>query len=58
MSKYQQEKERARQKAIDWQYGFTDHNYSYGELADWAAYFERLAKRYGLIKEFRANAII
>ena len=58
MSKYQQGKERARQKAIDWQYGFADHNYSYGELADWGAYFERLAKRYGLIKEFRANAII
>jgi len=30
----------------------------YGELADVADYFQRLAKRYGLTAEFRENGII
>lgn len=58
MSTYQKCKEAARQKAIDWQASFADHNYSYGELADWQDYFTKLAKRYGLTEEFRENAII
>lgn len=58
MSKYEIEKEKARDKAIEWQLDFDNHNYSYGEIADIQGYFEKLAKRYGLIKEFRENAII
>lgn len=56
--KYQELKEIARQKAIDWQNEFSENNYSYGELSYYQAYFEALAKRYGLIKEFRENCII
>lgn len=58
MNKYQKAKERARNKAIEWQYNFDSHNYSWGELMDFQAYFEGLAKRYGLTEEFRENGII
>lgn len=58
MNKYQKAKERARQEAIAWQNGFEDHDYSYSELADWGAYFERQARRYELTGEFRDNGII
>lgn len=55
---YQKRKEAARQEAIDWQHDFPNHNYSYGEIAYWCAYFEELAKRYGLTEEFKENGII
>ena len=55
---YQQGKERARDCAIEWQLDFENHNYSYGELAEWADVFERLGKRYGLLREFYENGIL
>lgn len=58
MNTYQQRKNAAREKAIDWQADFGNYNYSYGELADWRDYFTQLAKRYGLTREFRENGII
>ena len=58
MSKYQDAKEKARNEAIDWQYEVADHNYSYGELFYWQDYFEKKARRYGLVQEFRENGII
>lgn len=58
MSKYAEKKEQVRQEAIDWQNDFCNHNYSYGELAFYSDYFEKMGRRYGLIKEFRENAII
>ena len=58
MSKYQENKEKARQKAIEWQRDFDNHNYSWGELAYYSCYFKRLAERYGLAKEFKENGII
>ena len=58
MSKYTRAKENARQKAMDWQTDYYNNNYSYGELASFAEYFTKLAKRYGLITEFRENGII
>ena len=58
MNNYQKAKARARDKAIEWQYDFHNHDYSYGELVYWQEYFERLAKRYGLVEEFRENGII
>ena len=56
--KYQQGKERARERAIEWQLDFENHNYSYGELAEFGEYFRRLGKRYGLIREFKENGIL
>ena len=58
MTNYQKLKDNARNKAIEWQLDFNNHNYSYGELAEFSGYFERLARRYGLVKEFRENGII
>ena len=58
MSRYARATENARQKAIEWQLDFNNHNYSYGELAYFTEYFTKLAKRYGLITEFRENGII
>ena len=58
MTTYQKAKEKARNEAIDWQMDFGNHNYSYGEIIYYAEYFEKLAKRYGLVEEFRENGII
>lgn len=58
MSRYERAKENARQKAMDWQIDYYNNNYSYGELIAFAEYFTRLAKRYGLMTEFRENGII
>lgn len=58
MKTYQERKAAAREKAIQWQNDFENHNYSYGELAQWQQYFEKLAKRYGLTEEFTENGII
>lgn len=58
MNKYQVAKERVRNKAIEWQHDFDNHNYSYGELAYWQDYFRGLAKQYGLVREFEENGII
>ena len=55
---YKMLKEEARQKAIEWQLDFANNNYSWGELAYYSNYFEKLAKRYGLIEEFKENGII
>lgn len=55
--KYQNEKEKARNEAINWQHDFVNHNYSYEELFIWQCYFETLGKRYGLLREFRENGI-
>lgn len=46
-----------RQQAMDWQSDFANHNYSYGEIAWFQGYFETLGRRYGLLREFRAEGI-
>ena len=55
---YEIGKQRAIDEAQKFQRDFENHNYSYGELAEKQAHFEKLAKRYGLIKDFRENGII
>ena len=55
---YKERKERARQKAIDWQYSLSERRMSYGEIADETEQFERLGRRYGLVREFKENGII
>lgn len=51
-------KEIARNTAITWQQNFDRFNYSWGDLAIWQGFFEYIGKRYGLLKEFKENAII
>ena len=55
---YEQRKEEARQKAIDWQWDFCRKNHFFSELAEKTEYFAKLGKKYGLLKEFRENGII
>lgn len=57
MSNYQKQKEKAQNEAINWQSDFGNHNYSYGELAVFGNYFEKMGRRYGLLTEFRENGI-
>lgn len=58
MSKYQENKNSVREFAIQWQAEFAGHNSSYGELAIYQDMFLRLARRWGLVREFRENGII
>ena len=58
MSKYQQQKERARERAVNFQLNFCEFCYDWQDLAEWGEYFSKLGKKYGLIKEFRENGII
>ena len=55
---YQKAKGAARDEAIEWQLDFENHNYTWGEIAWFCAYFEKKARRYGLVKEFKENCII
>ena len=57
---YKELKEEAREKAIDWQNEIIteDEVPSLDEFCEQQYKFEKLAKRYGLVKEFKENAII
>lgn len=54
---YKEQKEKTRELAVQWQHDFENHNYDWLELANWGDFFTKLGKRYGLLKEFRANGI-
>ena len=57
MTRYKQAKA-ARNRAQEWQADFSEHSYSYGEIAAFQEMFYRLGKRYGLLTEYRENGII
>lgn len=44
--------------AIDWQHWAGEQSLSWGELADWQAYFGELADKFGLRAEFEENGIV
>jgi hypothetical protein len=58
MKTYQEKQAEAREQAITWQLESAGNNYSYAELCDFYAHFEKLGRRYGLLKEFRTEGII
>lgn len=55
---YAERKADLQDKAISWSYAGSVSNWSYSELATIQGFFEANGKRYGLIREFRENAII
>lgn len=55
---YQELKNKVREEAKAWQLDFVNNNYSYEEFFEAQLEFEKLAKRYGLTKEFKENGII
>ena len=54
---YQERKERARQIAIDWQLNEAGKSMYMSEYAEIGNYFYKLGRRFGLLLEFRENAI-
>ena len=58
MKNYRTKKEEARSEAIAWQHDFANHDYSYAELLNFQNHFTHLAKRYGLMREFKVNGIL
>lgn len=55
---YQRKKDELKTEALNFQLTFDYFNYSYLELANKAAYFEKYGRRYGLLTEFKINGII
>lgn len=58
MKTYQIQKAAARDAAILYQQTAAEQAQSWEEVADAAARFERLARRFGLLREFRENGLI
>ena len=56
--RYQRRKEQVREEAKEWQFSFSETDYSWSEVAEAGQRFERLGRRYGLLREFRENGII
>ena len=54
---YEKRKAEVREEAIEWSNDVGNHEYSYGEFAYFEDHFRRLGKRYGLLREFKENAI-
>lgn len=54
---YEERKSNLYDLAIDYQYNFAPLSWSYGELIDIQDFFYKNARRYGLLKEFKENAI-
>ena len=56
---YQKRQSQLREQAIDWQMKFSDGEVMYyTDLAEACEYFRYWGKRFGLLREFRENAII
>lgn len=58
MNNYQRGKNAAREQAIQWQADFSDRSIPWAAIAAEQRRLEQLARRYGLVREFRENAII
>ncbi len=58
LSEYQRRKEQVRKEAVEWQlFEAPDRDYSWEEHMEITQRFERLGRRYGLLREFRVNGI-
>lgn len=55
---YARGKARLRSEAIEFQFKVFEERIPWWDAADYAAYFEEKGKRFGLLREFRENAII
>ena len=58
MKNYKTKKEELRQKAINWQHAQSEHDFNLMILSNVSFYFKKQGKKYGLLKEFKENAII
>lgn len=51
-------KEEARQIAIDYQTWANKRSMTYTDISQWQGYFETLARKFNLVKEFKENGIV
>lgn len=61
LTAYEKKKAHAEQLAIDWQKSLVNYgalNRSWNYFITWADRFERIGRKYGLLKVFRENGII
>lgn len=58
MTKYYERKAHARRIAMDWQLNFNNQPRYWSYCIEWSARFERIGKKYGLLKEFKENGIL
>lgn len=58
MKKYQEKKAQARQEAIQWQQEQAKKSLYYSEIMEAVEHFRKLAKKYGLVREFVENGIL
>lgn len=58
MKNYKTKKEEIRQRAINWQYAQSEHYFGMMTVSIVNFYFRQQGKKYGLLKEFKENAII
>lgn len=54
---YADKKALLRDFAIRWQHKSEHMNYSYSDLYNWGLFFAEMGRKYGLLREFRENAI-
>ena len=54
---YRRRQEQIRSEAIAWQTEFADKSWSMDEIVEQQAYFHRLGRRFGLLREFHENAV-
>lgn len=57
LTSYEKAQAALRDFAQIWQGSAYMFNYSWGELCDWAGFFEEYGRKYGLLREFRENGI-
>lgn len=55
---YRRGKERLREQAVEFQFAVIEENIAWWDVADYIDYFEERGRRFGLLREFRENAII
>ena len=55
---YTDKRELLREFAREWQANFCRFDYSMNDLINYQSFFEDYGKKYGLLREFRANGII
>lgn len=48
----------AQSRAMDWQHWQSEQAMSIGELSEWHDYWYKVATEFGLVEEFKENAII
>lgn len=58
MKSYYKNKSRVISLAITWQSNFANQDRSWEYCAKWESVFSKLAKKYGLVREFKENGII